>query len=319
MKQKLCLTRKQTWISITMIIVVISSSLLFINARSDSGSYGDILVEPDDGYTVYPVDIPDELEFAGEKVPVSYFDVRESLDRELLVNTYWQSHTMLLIKRANRFFKVIEPILKENGIPEDIKYIAVAESDLTNAISPAHAVGFWQFVKPTALEYGLEVNDEIDERYHLERSTRAACEFLKRSYELYGNWTMAAASYNMGRTGLNRQVERQKEEDYYDLLLNDETARYIYRLLALKMILNDPGKYGFYAEEEDLYQLIPCHQVTIDGPVEDFADFAKEQGTNYKMLKLFNPWLRDNKLTNQKGKVYHINIPQKGYRDITNH
>jgi len=319
MKQKLCLTRKQTWISITMIIVVISSSLLFINARSDSGSYGDILVEPDDGYTVYPVDIPDELEFAGEKVPVSYFDVRESLDRELLVNTYWQSHTMLLIKRANRFFQVIEPILKENGIPEDIKYIAVAESDLTNAISPAHAVGFWQFVKPTALEYGLEVNDEIDERYHLERSTRAACEFLKRSYELYGNWTMAAASYNMGRTGLNRQVERQKEEDYYDLLLNDETARYIYRLLALKMILNDPGKYGFYAEEEDLYQLIPCHQVTIDGPVEDFADFAKEQGTNYKMLKLFNPWLRDNKLTNQKGKVYHINIPQKGYRDITNH
>ena len=203
-------------------------------------------------------------------------------------------------------------------MPEDIKYIAVAESDLTNAISPAQAVGFWQFVKPTAIEYGLEVNDEIDERYHLERSTEAACEFLKGSYELYGSWTMAAASYNMGRRGINRQVERQKQEDYYDLLLNDETARYIYRLLALKLILNDPGKFGFYVEEEDLYQLIPCHHVTIDGPVEDFADFAKEQGTNYKMLKMFNPWLRDIKLTNQKGKVYHINIPQEGYREVSN-
>ena len=316
--QKLCLTREQTWISITMILVVITGSILFINARSDSEPFEDKLAGTDDRYSVYPVDIPDELEFAGEKVPVNYFDIRESLDMELLVNAYWQSHTMLLIKRANRFFPVIEPILRENGLPEDFKYIAVAESDLTNAISPAQAVGFWQFVKPTAVEYGLEVNDEIDERYHLERSTAAACEFLKESYKLYGNWTMTAASYNAGRRGLNRQVERQKEDNYYDLLLNDETARYIYRLLALKLILNDPGKYGFIVEEEDLYHLIPCHQVTINGPVEDFADFAKEHGTSYKMLKMFNPWLRDNKLTNQKGKVYHINLPQKGYRDITN-
>ncbi len=316
--QKLCLTRKQTWISISMILIVFTCSLLFINARSDSGKYEEKLLEQDDRYSVYPVDIPDELDFAGEKVPVNTFDVRESLDMELLVNTYWQSHTMLLIKRANRFFPIIEPILRENGLPEDFKYIAVAESDLTNAVSPAQAVGFWQFVEPTAVEYGLEVNDEIDERYHLERSTQAACGFLKDSYELYGNYTMTAASYNAGRRGLNRQVERQKEENYYDLLLNDETGRYIYRLLALKLILDDPGKYGFFVEEEDLYPLIPCHRVTIDGPVEDFADFAKDHGTNYKMLKMFNPWLRDNKLTNQRGKVYHINLPQKGYRDITN-
>jgi membrane-bound lytic murein transglycosylase D len=317
--QKLCFTRRQAWISIAVIPAIIAGSVLFINARPGSGTIEDKWVEPDETCGVYPVDIPDELEFAGEKVPVNYFDVREALDMELLVNTYWQSHTMLLIKRANRFFPVIEPVLNENGIPEDMKYMAVAESDLTNAISPADAVGFWQFVKPTAIEYGLEVNDEVDERYHLERSTEAACEFLKKSCELYGNWTMAAASYNMGRRGLNRQVERQKEDYYYDLLLNDETGRYIYRLLALKLILSDPVKYGFHVEEEDLFQRIPCHEVTVDGPVENFADFAREHGTNYKLLKIFNPWLRDNKLTNQKGKTYHINIPQEGYRDITNH
>ena len=319
MKKKMCLTRKQTWIGITMIAVILAGSVLFINARSDSVEQDEDLAGPEDKYSVYPVDIPAELEFAGEQVPINYFDVREALDRELLVNTYWQSHTMLLIKRANRFFPVIEPILLEKGLPEDLKYIAVAESDLTNAVSPARAVGFWQFVKPTAVEYGLEVNDEIDERYHLERSTAAACDFLKKSYEVYGNWTMAAASYNMGRRGLNSQVERQKQDNYYDILLNEETGRYIYRLLALKLILNDPAKYGFHVEQEDLFHLIPCHQVTVEGPVEDFADFAEEHGINYKMLKIFNPWLRDNKLTNQKGKAYQINIPHKGFREINNH
>ena len=168
------------------------------------------------------------------------------------------------------------------------------------------------------MEYGLEVNDEVDERYHLERSTAAACRFLKESFEIYDSWTMAAASYNMGRKGLTRQVERQKENNYYDLLLGEETGRYVYRLIALKLILTDPDNYGFHVQEGDLFHMIPCHRVTIEGPVQDFAEFAREQGTNYKMLKMFNPWLRDNKLTNIKGKTYHINIPQDGYRETSN-
>ncbi|HEC41335.1 MAG TPA: lytic transglycosylase domain-containing protein [Bacteroides sp.] len=267
-------------------------------------------------YVVTSVAIPDVLDFAGENTPVENFDVRESLDRELLINTYWQSHTLLLIKRANRYFPVIEKILKENGVPEDFKYLSVAESDLMNLVSPAQAVGFWQFKKGTAGDMGLEVNSEIDERYHLEKSTKAACKFLKHSYELFGSWTMAAASYNMGRTGLNRQLGRQDENYYYDLLLNEETARYIYRILALKLIMENPKEYGFEYSKDELYPPIPTYKVTLDSPVEDFAEFAKRYSINYKVLKIFNPWLRDNKLTNTRGKTYYISIPKKGYRDF---
>jgi len=267
-------------------------------------------------YVVTPVPIPGKLDFAGEETPLNNFDVTEALDMELLVNTYWQSHTMLLIKRANRYFPMIERILEENGIPDDFKYLPVAESDLMNLVSPAQAVGFWQFRKGTAQDEGLEVNSEVDERYHLEKSTEAACRFLKRSYETYGNWTMAAASYNMGRTGLNRQIERQDERYYYDLLLNDETGRYIYRILALKLILSDPGKYGFEFDKGDLYPVIPTYRVMVKGPVEDFAIFAAEHGTNYKMLKVFNPWLRDKKLSNTRGRTYHISIPVKAAREM---
>ena len=185
---------------------------LFIRANDNSTD------SPDTGeqnrYMITSVPIPEQLDFAGERTPLENFDVREALDRELLVNAYWQSHTLLLIKRANRYFPVIEKILRENGIPEDFKYLPVAESDLMNLVSPANAVGFWQFRRATAMEQNLEVNNEVDERYHLEKSTQAACEFLKRSYEIYGNWTMAAASYNIGRTGLNNQIKRQGTKHY---------------------------------------------------------------------------------------------------------
>ncbi len=289
--------------------------ILFIRAEGDSGR-PETLNERGK-YLVTPVSIPEELDFAGEPVPLENFDVRESLDQELLINTYWQSHTMLLMKRANRYFPTIERILSENGIPEDFKYLPVAESDLLNAVSPANAVGFWQFRKATAVESGLEVNDEVDERYHLEKSTQAACAFLSHSYELYGSWTMAAASYNVGRTGLNRQIGRQDERYYYNLLLNDETGRYVYRLLALKLIMENPEVYGFELDRSELYPPIPTYKVTVDGPVEDFADFARRYSINYKVLKIFNPWLRDNKLSNPKGKTYYISIPRKGYREYT--
>jgi hypothetical protein len=286
--------------------------VLFIRATDEKPGPSENGLHPN--YVVTSVPIPETLEFAGEKTPLENFDVLEALDRELLINTYWQSHTLLLIKRAHRFFPVIEKILAANEIPDDFKYLPVAESDLMNLISPASAVGYWQFRKATALEYGLEVNDEVDERYHLEKSTEAACKFLRHSYELYGSWTMAAASYNVGRTGLNRQIERQNNRYYYDILLNEETGRYIYRLLALKLIMSEPEKYGFHFEQDELYPPIPSYRVSVDTPVEDFAEFAGRYSINYKVLKIFNPWLRDNKLSNPGGKTYYISIPKKGYR-----
>jgi membrane-bound lytic murein transglycosylase D len=195
---------------------------LFVSAGRDEAKARMSSLNTDLKYSVYPVNLPAELQFAGEKVPLEYFDVKEDLDKELLINVYWQSHTMLLIKRANRYFPIIENVLRKNGIPADMKYLAVAESDLTNSVSPDQAVGFWQFVDGTARDYRLEVNDEVDERYHIEKSTEAACVFLKESYNRYGSWTMAAASYNIGRSGLNEQIERQKSDYYYDLLLNEE-------------------------------------------------------------------------------------------------
>lgn len=258
--------------------------------------------------------IPDKLEFCGEPVPIKDYDVFESLEREMLVNTYYHSQTILFIKKANRYFPVIEPILKENNIPDDFKFLSVAESGLANVVSPAQATGFWQLLESTANDYGLVVNDEVDERYHLEKATEAACRFLQDSYKKYGNWTMVAASYNVGRKGIDRQIERQGEQDYYNLLFNEETARYIYRILAIKLVISDPITYGFDIKPEELYEPIPYREVIIDSSIADIGAFARDHGTNYKLLKYLNPWLRDNKLTNSKSKEYTIKIPTKRRR-----
>ncbi len=265
-------------------------------------------------FTVCGVEIPDRVTFAGESVPLDLFDVREALDREMLSNTYFHSQTIRLIKLANRYFPQIEPVLRKNLVPDDFKYLAVAESGLSQVVSPARAVGFWQLLKGTATEYGLEVGQEVDERYHVVKSTEVACKYLIESYRKYGNWTMTAASYNAGRKGVDRQMERQKADNYYDLLLNEETARYLYRVVAFKLIFEDPAAYGFNLTENELYPEIPVYTVEIDSSVEDFADFARERGTNYKILKYLNPWLRDNKLTNSSHKTYEILLPEKGYR-----
>ncbi len=266
-------------------------------------------------YNIYSLELPDTLTFAGEQVPVGYFDVREDLDRELLVNTYWQSHTLLLIKRANRYLPQIDTILENQGIPDDFKYIPLIESELTNAVSPAGAVGFWQFLKGTGRDYGLQIDGQIDERYHLEKSTRAACRFFKESYQKFGSWTLAAASFNFGRSALQRQLERQEADNYYNLVLNQETARYIYRILALKLILENPDRYGFNIPAEDLYYPIPTYRVTVDTTVEDFAGFARAHGINYKYLKILNPWLRESYLKNPRGQPYHIQLPENGQRN----
>ena len=266
-------------------------------------------------YSIYSLKLPDSLTFAGEEVPVEHFDVREALDRELLVNTYWQSHSLLLIKRANRYFPMIEGILREHNIPEDFKYIPLIESELTHSISPAGAVGFWQFLRGTARDYGLEVNYQVDERYNIEKSTEAACGFIKDAHERFDSWTLAAAAFNFGRSAMARQVERQEAESYYNLMLNEETARYIYRILAMKLIINNPEKYGFNLRKEDLYYPIPYTKVEVDTTVQNFAKFAEQFSINYKLLKIMNPWLRENYLRNPRGKTYEIKIPEDGYRD----
>jgi membrane-bound lytic murein transglycosylase D len=286
--------------SVLAILIIVSSSKTNITENKSNA--------------ISLVPLPDKIEFAGEQVPVNYFDVKEGLERELLVNTYWHSQTLLLIKRSKRYFGLIEPILKKNNIPDDFKYLALAESGFANVTSPAGAVGFWQFISSTGKQYGLEINNEIDERYNLEKSTIAACRLLTDSYIAYGNWTMTAASYNCGRTGLNKQVHRQYSKNYYDLLLNDETARYIYRIVALKLIISDPAKYGFNLSDNELYQPIPSKEITISGPIKDLALFAFQKGTNYKILKMLNPWLRDSCLTNINKKTYTLKIPIEGFR-----
>ncbi|QIE60764.1 lytic transglycosylase domain-containing protein [Rasiella rasia] len=265
-------------------------------------------------YNVYALPLPDNMNFAGEPVPLHEPDIRERMDRELLVNTYWQSNGLLIFKRANKYFPIIEPLLEKYGLPDDFKYLAVAESGLENNSSPAGASGFWHFMKGTGREYGLEINEYVDERYDLEKATKVAAEYLKKSKERFGSWTLAAAAYNAGNGGVNKQITRQKaDNDYYDILLNSETSRYVFRILAFKEILSNPEKYGFNFRQQDLYQPIPTYTVKVDTAVTDFADFAKKFDINYKILKLHNPWLRDNYLKNASGKEYFIQIPEKGY------
>ncbi|MBN9283130.1 MULTISPECIES: lytic transglycosylase domain-containing protein [unclassified Flavobacterium] len=258
--------------------------------------------------------LPANIDFAGEQVPMSLSDVKERLDRELLVNVNLHATTALVIKRANRAFPVIEPILKQYGVPDDFKYLAVIESGLVNAVSSAGARGVWQFMPETAKEKGMEVNEYVDERYHLEKSTEAACKYLLSAKDKFGNWTLAAASYNGGMNGVNKQIESQKVTDYYDLLLNDETSRYVFRILALKEIMKNQVKYGYDLPKEVLYQQIPVKKVEVTATIDDLALFAIEQGINYKILKIHNPWLRDKKLVVAPNKKYTIDIPLEGYK-----
>ncbi len=263
-------------------------------------------------YKIISPNIPEELEFCDERVPLYNFEVYERLDREFIVNTYWHSMMILTIKRANRWFPVIEPILAKYNIPDDFKFLCVTESTLLNLVSPSNAVGFWQFLKSSGQELGLEINDEIDERYNVEKSTEAACKYLQSAYSKFGNWTMAAASYNMGKSGIDDQIFRQKTNNYYNLVLNEETSRYIFRVIATKIMMNNPKEYGFDIKEEELYKPFETYEVNVDSSVSNWADFAKQKGINYKILKLYNPWLRDNFLTNKQKKNYRISLPKDG-------
>ena len=284
-----------------IIVVSISGILIFAISNEDKNKI------THEGTAFY---FPTAVDFAGEKMPLELPDVKERFDRELLVNANLHASTILIIKRANRAFKIIEPILEKNGIPNDFKYLAVIESSLINAVSPSGAKGVWQFMPATAKEIGMEVNECVDERYHLEKSTEAACKFLLAAKEKFGSWTLAAAAYNGGITGVNKQIELQKVFNYYDLLLNDETSRYVFRILALKEIMKAPDKFGFTVPNQDLYELYPTRKLEIDSTVTNLADFAIRQGVNYKILKLYNPWLRGSKLENKTKKKYLIELPK---------
>jgi hypothetical protein len=259
--------------------------------------------------------LSDRIDFAGERLPLQNFDVRESLQRELTVISYWHASLLYTLQLSRRFFPLIEPILKDEGVPDDFKYLCVAESNLQQLVSPAKAVGFWQFLEGTAKEYGLEINSEIDERYHIEKATRAACAYLKKAYGKYGSWAMAAASYNVGHSNLDRQIARQKQTLYYDLLLPEETGRYVFRAVAFKMVMSRPALYGVHVNSDHLFAPLQWDDANISGAVESWADFAAVHGTNYKIFKYFNPWLRDTGLANAAKKTYVVKIPKKGFRD----
>lgn len=256
---------------------------------------------------------PTTVNFCDENTPLTITDVKERFDRELLVNANLHSSTLLILKRANRFFPIIEPILEQNAVPDDFKYLCVIESALTNVTSAAGAKGFWQFMPDTAKEKGMEINESVDERYHLVKATHAACDYLTKAKEKFGTWTLAAASYNGGMNGIARSLETQKVADYYDLLLTEETQRYVFRILALKEIMKNPQLYGFNLEKNELYALIPTKTIEVDSTISDLAAFSKLQGINYKILKIHNPWLRDKKLVNLSNKKYQIEIPTSGY------
>ena len=295
--------KSKAYISI-IIVILISGFLIF----AIPGDTKDKLMH--EGTAMY---FPTAVDFAEESAPLKVTDVKERLDREILINANLHSTTTLIIKRANRVFPIIEPILQKYNVPDDFKYLAVIESGLTNAVSSAGARGVWQFMPDTAKEKGMEVNEIVDERYHLEKSTEAACKYLLSAKEKFGTWTLAAASYNGGMSGISKKIEEQKVTNYYDLALTEETSRYVFRILALKEIMKQPAKYGFSIFSSDLYSQIPTKKIEIDSTINDLTSFAMSQGINYKILKIHNPWLRDKKLLNPTKKKYEIEIPTEGY------
>lgn len=265
---------------------------------------------PNNNTTITAPPMPSQVDFAGEALPMDNFDAKERFDRELISNCFRHSATLLFLKRANRYFPIIEPILAKYGIPDDVKYLAVAESALSNAVSPMGASGFWQFMPNSAKEKGLEISAEIDERYHLEKATIAACEYLKDAHKKLGSWVLAAAAYNMGRSGLQKKLKEQGGTNYFDLDLNTETARYILRIMAIKEVMEHPTSYGFQVQKKDLYPPMPVFKTVVEkGSIPSLADYAKKHQISYRMLKLYNPWLLTSSLSNIAKHSYKIKIP----------
>ena len=303
---------------VAIILIGVTAAITLSIAQSTStqeegfyeGLNPDVLAFDRMDQNIHDIELPETLDFCGEAVPLDRFYVRESLEREILVNSYRHASTILLLKRTTRWFPVITPIMAKNGLPDDFRYLCVIESELTNAVSPSKAVGFWQFLEGTGKDYKLEIYKEVDMRYNQELETEAACQYLKDSYTKFGSWTLAAAAFNAGNGRISRTIEEQQVNSYYDMLLPAETERYVYRILALKLIIQNPEKYGFHISDEGWYQPLEYKTITVTETIEDLAQFAIDQGTNLKMLKYYNPWLRSNKLTISEGNSYQIKLPK---------
>lgn len=294
--------------SIVFVSVLISTLAFSFLTQTDSDVwYKEAFAN---SYKIYSPVLPDTTYFAGERVPMDLFHVKERLDRELLVNVYWQSNTLLMLKRSNRWFPTIDSILTANNIPTDFKYLALIESAFLLNKSSAGAVGFWQFLEPTAKHYKLEVNNFVDERMHVEKATQAACNYLNNAYKRFGSWTIAAASFNTGETNISYHLRTQGEVDYYNMHLPDETMRYVFRIIAMKMICENPTTYGFYLRTEDKYAPWKCRTVMVDTTITNLFYFAKAQNVSYQTLKMYNPWLKGNQLPNKSRKKYTLIFPE---------
>ncbi len=297
---------------LVMISLIIISGIL-INAVSKNDKTTEENPDPiekntSELYEIKALKLPAYMDFSGESVPLDDADIRERVDRELLVNTYWQSNGLLFFKRANKYFPIIEPILAQHGVPDDFKYLALIESGLQNVTSPSGAKGFWQIMKETGRENGMEINTNVDERYDLKKSTKVACKYLLKSKERFGSWTLAAAAYNAGNRRISDKLSEQEVATYYDLLLTEETSRYLPRIVAVKEIISHPKKYGFSFDDDDLYKPIATYEVAVDTAITDITRFAKDFGMTYKEFKHINPWLRDPFLNNKSRKEYFIKI-----------
>ena len=296
-------------------IAIAGEVFIFATHKEDSDELQQRAIMAD--YRVYAPVIPDTLYFAGERVPLEVYYVREALDNELIVNMYRQSATVQYFKRANRYFPIIEPILKKNGVPDDFKYLCVIESGLQNVTSSAKAQGYWQFIKSTGEKYGLTVNDDIDMRNNIEASTEAACRYLKDLKQRFGSWTSAAAAYNCGEGGLSRRYKLESVNNYYDVRLNPETARYVYRILAVKHIMQHPQDFGIYIRQCDLYPPIPTQTATLSGRDIDLYEYARQHNCSYKMLRELNPWLINETIKNKADKTYTVKLPIKKGTEMT--
>lgn len=279
------------------------------NSISDEGVVEPAFPIEDNPLPAVSFDVPQQISFAGEEIPLQIADVKERLDKELQINIYFHSNTIFLIKRASRWLPQIQEILRKNNIPDDFKYLPLIESNLLNVTSPKEAVGYWQILKTSGKELGLEVTDEVDERYDPLKATEAACKYLKQAHRKFGNWTLVAASYNRGMGGIQRAIDDQQEKSYYDLYLNDETSRYVFRIAAIKEIINNPLRYGFKINKKHLYEEESLRYVEVDETIKDLVSFAKKYDINYKLIKRHNPWLREDRLTVKKGKHYKIALP----------